>query len=97
MSTPAPRNAAPTTAGDPAAGTAPHAAADPVAAPAPVRPRFEDLPPAAQRALREAEARRAETAAALAANPRPREINGPRGEEPARYGDWERKGIACDF
>ncbi|MGH8127792.1 MAG: DUF1674 domain-containing protein [Gammaproteobacteria bacterium] len=28
---------------------------------------------------------------------RPREINGPRGPEPTRYGDWERKGRCVDF
>lgn len=27
----------------------------------------------------------------------PREIGGPKGPEPTRYGDWERKGIASDF
>ncbi len=25
------------------------------------------------------------------------EIGGPKGPEPTRYGDWERKGIAVDF
>ena len=25
------------------------------------------------------------------------EIGGPKGPEPTRYGDWERKGIASDF
>ncbi len=25
------------------------------------------------------------------------EIGGPEGPEPTRYGDWERKGICCDF
>ena len=25
------------------------------------------------------------------------EIGGPKGLEPTRYGDWERKGIAVDF
>lgn len=25
------------------------------------------------------------------------EIGGPRGLEPTRYGDWERKGIVSDF
>jgi len=29
--------------------------------------------------------------------PRPREIGGPKGPEPTRYGDWENKGIASDF
>lgn len=26
-----------------------------------------------------------------------REHGGPKGPEPTRYGDWERKGIASDF
>lgn len=64
------------------------------------------LPPAAQRALAEAEARRAEAVKAKeenkendpAADPNdPKEINGPKGPEPTRYGDWEIKGIASDF
>ncbi len=52
------------------------------------------LSPEAIRALQEAEARRQ-------AAPRqelPTEINGRRqGEEPTRYGDWEKKGLAVDF
>jgi len=28
---------------------------------------------------------------------RPREIGGPKGPEPTRYGDWERGGRAIDF
>ncbi|MFO1352120.1 MAG: DUF1674 domain-containing protein [Gammaproteobacteria bacterium] len=27
----------------------------------------------------------------------PKEINGPRGPEPTRYGDWERAGRCIDF
>ena len=27
----------------------------------------------------------------------PKEITGPKGLEPTRYGDWERKGICYDF
>jgi len=27
----------------------------------------------------------------------PPELGGPKGPEPTRYGDWERKGIAVDF
>ncbi|MBI3436549.1 MAG: DUF1674 domain-containing protein [Proteobacteria bacterium] len=50
--------------------------------------------PAAQRALAEAALRRAR-ADDLAK--RPAEVDGPRGPDPARYGDWERKGIASDF
>ena len=29
--------------------------------------------------------------------PKPREIGGPSGPEPTRYGDWERNGICYDF
>jgi hypothetical protein len=28
---------------------------------------------------------------------RPREIGGPTGPEPTRFGDWERKGRCIDF
>jgi hypothetical protein len=55
----------------------------------------KELPPAAQRALAEAEARR--KAAAANASPKPKEFQGPKGPEPTRYGDWENKGIASDF
>lgn len=57
------------------------------------------LPPAAQRALAEAEERR-RAAAAHAKNDAKvvsKELQGPKGPEPTRYGDWERKGIASDF
>ena len=54
------------------------------------------LSPAAQRALAEAEARR-QVAAAADAKPAPKELQGPKGPEPTRYGDWETKGIASDF
>ena len=51
------------------------------------------LAPAARRALEEAAARRkAETR-----DDKPVELGGPKGPEPTRYGDWERKGIAVDF
>jgi len=30
-------------------------------------------------------------------NPKTGEIGGPRGPEPTRYGDWERKGRVIDF
>ncbi len=55
----------------------------------------KELSPAALRALAEAEARR-ETAKFAAAE-RPREIGGRDGPDPARFGDWEVKGIASDF
>ena len=51
------------------------------------------LPPAAVRALKEAEERRqAEIKKEL-----PQEIGGRGGEDPARYGDWEIKGLTSDF
>ena len=54
------------------------------------------LTPEAQRALAEAEAE-ARRQAAGHAKPTPRELQGPKGPEPTRYGDWENKGIASDF
>jgi hypothetical protein len=53
------------------------------------------LSPAAERALAEAAARRAEIDARAAALPP--EDNGRKGPEPVRYGDWEIKGLASDF
>jgi hypothetical protein len=68
--------------------------------PAPARPPAQDtgpapadLPPAARRALAEAEARRR----AAGTPALPPERGGRDGPEPVRYGDWERKGIAVDF
>lgn len=54
------------------------------------------LTPAAQRALAEAAERRARVAK-NASQGQPRELQGPKGPEPTRFGDWERKGIASDF
>jgi hypothetical protein len=52
-----------------------------------------DLPPAAQRALAEAEERRRN-----AQDPDlPKELGGRNGLDPVRFGDWEKKGIAIDF
>lgn len=72
-------------------------AADPIDA---INPETEIAPPKvltpqAQRALAEAEQRRAAheaRAQALA-----KEFHGPKGPEPTRYGDWETKGIISDF
>ncbi len=52
-----------------------------------------ELSAAARRALAEAEARRKATAAPTAEP----EVGGRGGLDPARYGDWEVKGIASDF
>lgn len=48
---------------------------------------------AGKRAKAEAQARREEQAKRQL----PPEKGGPKGPEPTRYGDWERKGIAVDF
>ena len=53
----------------------------------------DDLPPAARRALAEAEARRK----AAGQTDLPTELGGRDGPEPVRFGDWEKKGIAVDF
>ena len=39
----------------------------------------------------------AERRAAASQTEAPTEHGGPRGPEPTRYGDWEKKGIAVDF
>jgi hypothetical protein len=52
------------------------------------------MTPAAERALAEAAARRAERARNANA---PGEIAGRGGLDPTRYGDWEIKGLASDF
>ncbi len=53
------------------------------------------LAPAAERALAEARARRAEDDPN--SKERPKELHGRKGLDPVRYGDWETKGIASDF
>lgn len=76
---------------DAVAGAPPTSSASPPENETPRKP----LSPAAERALAEAAARRAEIDRKTAE--RPTEINGRGGLEPARYGDWEIKGIAADF
>lgn len=49
----------------------------------------------AENALKEAEQRRKAEAAHV--TPAPVEKGGRKGPDPARYGDWEVKGIASDF
>ena len=60
----------------------------------PPRRKFEDLPPAAQRALKEAEERRRSRPEP---DNQPKEIGGRGGKDPSRYGDWEIDGRAVDF
>ena len=58
-------------------------------------PTNKPLTPAAARALAEAEARRAEIDRKAAEG---RDEKGGRGGlDPARYGDWEIKGLTADF
>lgn len=59
------------------------------------KPAPRDLSPAARRALEEAEIRRRKALENEAAAPK--EIGGRGGNDPARYGDWEVKGMASDF
>ena len=51
-----------------------------------------ELPPAARRALADAEARGGQPKPAT-----PQELNGRGGLDPVRYVDWEVKGLASDF
>ena len=53
------------------------------------------LSAAAERALAEAAERRA--AGERPAADHAKEVGGPSGPEPTRYGDWEKKGLAADF
>jgi hypothetical protein len=48
---------------------------------------------AGERARAEAEERRK----SAAPQSLPPELGGPKGPEPTRYGDWEKKGITSDF
>lgn len=52
------------------------------------------IPPAAARALAEAEARRKASTERGKQHPAEPDRAGP---DPARYGDWEKRGIASDF
>lgn len=49
---------------------------------------------AGKRARAEAEARQA---AREASRNMAKELGGPKGPEPTRYGDWEKKGLISDF
>ena len=77
-----------------------------MAAPAAVKDAMGSKPPtkaeiarrirlAGERAKAEAEARRIAKAKLIVE--KPAEIGGPKGPEPTRYGDWERKGLVTDF
>jgi hypothetical protein len=57
----------------------------------------KDLPPAALRALAEAQERREKADAEERKNPTPTELGGRIGLNPTRYNDYEKKGLAIDF
>lgn len=59
------------------------------------RRNFDELPAPAQRALKEAEERRAKLEADKKAAAK--EIGGRGGQDPTRFGDWEVNGKAIDF
>jgi hypothetical protein len=61
----------------------------------PSNPKKRATTPAAERALAEAEERRRARAGNAAKTPP--EVDGPKGPDPVRYGDWEKGGIASDF
>ena len=58
-----------------------------------MREEEKTIPPAAQRALAEAQARRLQAKQ----EQRQVELGGRAGPDPVRFGDWEKKGIAIDF
>ena len=70
---------------------------DPAASGADEKPPAEKRPltPAAERALAEAAARRAERERHQP--DRPKEVDGRDGPDPTRYGDWEINGLTSDF
>jgi len=53
----------------------------------------KELSPAAKRALAEAQARRQQAKSAKMET----ELNGRKGPEATRFGDWEKNGIISDF
>jgi hypothetical protein len=54
-------------------------------------------PSVAAKALAEAKVRREQMQAGTAKPKAPKELGGRGGEDPARFGDWEVRGIAYDF
>jgi hypothetical protein len=59
-----------------------------------LRPK-KPLSPAAERTLAEAAERRAKRQFQIVGGAK--EVGGPSGLEPTRYGDWEKKGLTSDF
>lgn len=75
--------------------TPPNETPVPAAAEAKAEAAKHPLSPAAERALAEAAARRAERERQK--DTQPKEIAGRGGLDPTRYGDWEINGLASDF
>jgi len=64
------------------------------------RPQSSPTTPAANPAAKSAEitaGSKPEAVLATTATKKPKEIGGPKGPEPTRYGDWERDGRCVDF
>lgn len=57
----------------------------------------DSISPAAKRALAEAAQRRKLADLEARQNTTQKEIAGPKGPDPVRYGDWEKNGIVSDF
>ncbi|MEK9797445.1 MAG: DUF1674 domain-containing protein [Alphaproteobacteria bacterium] len=73
----------------------------PAEPPRPAQPRYVERAPAGQQT---ATPKPAENVAALKHDPtassqpgKPKEVGGPKGPEPTRFGDWERDGRCVDF
>ncbi len=64
---------------------------------APKRRSFDELPPAAQRALIEAEERRKQCDVVKESQKMPKEVGGRGGLDPTRYDDYEIGGRVIDF
>lgn len=58
---------------------------------------LSSLPKAAEKPATPPTAASEKAVADTSAKPRPKEIGGPKGPEPTRFGDWERDGRCVDF
>ena len=61
------------------------------------KPKPRQSPVAPLQESRATPAKEAGQAEAQKPSEKPKELGGPSGPEPTRYGDWERKGICVDF
>lgn len=61
------------------------------------KPKFDCQPAPSATPARTPEKKFAKPKPAHVLEQAPGEVGGPKGPEPTRYGDWERKGIVSDF